>query len=196
MPRPEDRDALQQPVVRLRRLLSPEGHQAAAGQLRGRAPEHDERHRGEQPHAQGLHRGTGAAYGRGARVRRRLGSVKGEGRGHRGVPPDDEDRQRQLPPEQHPGRDEAHQGQGRHHHHLRAYPRGRQHVLRQQGRQRPCRVQAPLQGRHRQPLRPMPRRHQGQGLHPRPLLPRLTGKVLSEVVFYSARNDLSLQKFR
>ena len=196
MPRPEDRDALQQPVVRLRRLLPPQGHQAAAGQLRGRAPEHDERHRGEQPHAQGLHRGPGTEDGRGARVRRRLGSVKGEGRGHRGVPPDDEVRQRQLPPEQHPGRDEAHQGQGRHHHHLRAYPRGRQHVLRQQGRQRPGGVQAPLAGHHRQPLRPMPGRREDQGLHPRHLPPGLTGKVLSEVVFYSARNNLPLHQFR
>ena len=149
MPRPEDRDALQQPVVRLRRLLPPQGHQAAAGQLRRRAPEHDDCHRGEQPHAQGLHRGPGTEDGRGARVRRRLGSVKGEGRGHRGVPPDDEVWQRQLPSEQHPGRDEAHPGQGRHHHHLRADPRGRQHVLRQQGRQRPGGVQAPLQGNYR-----------------------------------------------
>ena len=91
MPRPEDRDALQQPVVRLRRLLPPQGHQAAAGQLRRRAPEHDDCHRGEQPHAQGLHRGPGTEDGRGARVRRRLGSVKGEGRGHRGIPSDDED---------------------------------------------------------------------------------------------------------
>ena len=54
VPRPQDRDALQQPVVRLRRLLPPQGHQAAAGQLTPTAPEHDDCHRGEQPHAQGF----------------------------------------------------------------------------------------------------------------------------------------------
>ena len=37
--------ALQQPVVRLRRLLPAQGHQAAAGQLRRRAADPDQRHR-------------------------------------------------------------------------------------------------------------------------------------------------------
>ena len=119
-------------------------------QLRRRAAEHDERDRGEQPDAEGLHRLAGAEDGRGARVRRKLGRLERRRDRHRGVPPNDEDRQRQLPAEQHPGRDEAHPCQGRHHHHLRAHPGERQHVLRQRGRKRPGRVQAQGGGHHRQ----------------------------------------------
>ena len=37
----------------------------------------------------------------------------------RRLPPYDEVKQRQLPPEQHPGRDEARQGQGRPGNHIR-----------------------------------------------------------------------------
>ena len=81
------------------------------------------------------------------------------------VPPDDEVAQRQLPPEQHPGRDEAYQGQGRGGHHLRAYHRGRQHVLRQPCGQRPGGVQEPEPRHHRQPLRHLPRRREGKGVH-------------------------------
>ena len=51
--------------------------------------------------------------------------------------------------EQHPGRDEADKGQGRDADHLRAHAGERQHVLREQGRQRPGGVQAPLQGNYR-----------------------------------------------
>ena len=64
MPRPPHRHPLQQPLLRLRRLLPAQGHQAAAGQLCRRAAEPDPRHRGEQPHPQGLHRRPGAEEGR------------------------------------------------------------------------------------------------------------------------------------
>ncbi len=40
---------------------------------------------------------------------------------HRSIPPHDEEQQRQFPPEQHTGRDEAHQGKGRPGYHLRTY---------------------------------------------------------------------------
>lgn len=63
LPGPAHRDALQQPELRIRGILPAQGHEAAAGQLPGRAGEPDSRHRGEQPHAQGLHRGPGAAQG-------------------------------------------------------------------------------------------------------------------------------------
>ena len=55
-PRPADRHPLQQPVVRLRRLLPAQGHQAAAGQLLRRAADPDLRDRRGQHHPQGLHR--------------------------------------------------------------------------------------------------------------------------------------------
>ena len=55
-PRPADRAALQQPVLRLRRLLPAQGHQAAAGQLRRRAADPDQRDRHRQHHPQGLRR--------------------------------------------------------------------------------------------------------------------------------------------
>ncbi len=48
--------ALQQPVVRVRRLLPAEGHQAAAGQLHRRAADADLRDRRRQHDPQGLHR--------------------------------------------------------------------------------------------------------------------------------------------
>ena len=54
--RPADRHALQQPVVRLRRLLPAQGHQAAAGQLLRRPADADLRDRRRQHHPQGLHR--------------------------------------------------------------------------------------------------------------------------------------------
>ena len=63
--------------------------------------------------------------------------------------------QRQLPPELDSGRDEAHQGEGRDDHHLRAYAGGRQHVLRERGGQRPVGVQAAFSGHHREPVRPV-----------------------------------------
>ena len=55
-PRPADRAALQQPLVRLRRLLPAQGHQAAARQLRRRAADPDQRDRHRQHHPQGLRR--------------------------------------------------------------------------------------------------------------------------------------------
>ena len=54
------------------------------------------------------------------------------------------------------GSDEAHQGEGRYDHHLRADAGGRQHVLRERGGQRPGGVQAVFSGHHREPLRPVP----------------------------------------
>ena len=63
--------ALQQPVVRLRRLLPAQGHQAAARQLRRRAADPDQRHRHGQHHPQGLRR----RRHRGARPRRSSAST-------------------------------------------------------------------------------------------------------------------------
>ncbi len=57
-PRPADRAALQQPVVRVRRLLPAQGHPAAAGELLVGPAEPDARHRRRQHHPQGLHRGA------------------------------------------------------------------------------------------------------------------------------------------
>ena len=54
--RPADRHPLQQPVVRVRRLLPAQGHPAAAGQLLERPAEPDPRDRRRQHHPQGLHR--------------------------------------------------------------------------------------------------------------------------------------------
>ena len=58
--RSPDRSALQQPQLRLRWLLSAQGHQAVAGQLSGCAGESDPGHRGQQPDPEGFHRGPGA----------------------------------------------------------------------------------------------------------------------------------------
>ena len=55
-PRPADRQPLQQPELRLRRLLPAQGHQAAPGELPRRPAEPDQRDRRGQHHAQGLHR--------------------------------------------------------------------------------------------------------------------------------------------
>ncbi len=63
---------------------------------------------------------------------------------HRGVPPDDEVELRQLPPVVNPGRNEAHQGQRRDSHNLRADPRGRLDLLRKPRSQRPHRIQTPI----------------------------------------------------
>ena len=105
--RPADRCALQQPQLRLRRLLPAEGHQAAAGELPGRSAEPDQRHRRGQHDPQGLHR-----------------------RGHpappaddgRHLPADHEGRLGQLPDLVGAGRHEAAQGQGRRGDRLRADP--------------------------------------------------------------------------
>ena len=85
------RQPLQQPQLRLRRLLPAQGHQAAAGQLQGRAPEPDRGHRGRQPHPQGLRGRRGAADGMGPCVRGQAEAGRGR------LPPDDEVQLRQLP---------------------------------------------------------------------------------------------------
>lgn len=64
----------------------------------------------------------------------------------------DEEQQRQLPPEQHTGRDEAHQGKGRAGYHLRAYAERRNHLLRKPHRKQPGGLQAAEPGHHRQPV--------------------------------------------
>ena len=51
---PSHRRSLQQPVIWVRWLLPTQRHEAAVGQLRECASEYHERHRGRQPHAQGL----------------------------------------------------------------------------------------------------------------------------------------------
>ena len=90
------------------RLLPAEGHQAAAGELRRCAAEHDFCHCREQQDAQGLYCRPcdGADDGKSSRYWR--------------LPPDDEARQRQLPPKQHTGRDAAPEGERRIHRDLRA----------------------------------------------------------------------------
>ena len=50
LPGPAHRQLLQQPQLRLRRLLPAQGHQAAAGQLRQGAQQHHRGHCGGQPH--------------------------------------------------------------------------------------------------------------------------------------------------
>ena len=92
---------------------------------------------------------------------------------HRRLSPDHEERQRQLPPEQHPGRDEAHQSQRRQSHHLRTHSRRRLNLLRQQSRQQSRPIQATIPSHPSQPLRPKPQRRKTKGLHPRPLPKRL-----------------------
>ena len=109
-PGPADRVALQQPVLRVRRLLPAQGHQAAPGQLRRRPAEPDQRGRGRQHHPQGLRR------------RRHPAPQPEDGRR---LPPGDEVGVGQLPGVQHPGHHEAHQGQGRRGHRVRAQPRTR-----------------------------------------------------------------------
>ena len=70
----------------------------------------------------------------------------------RSVPADDEVQLRQLPPEQHPGRHEADQGEGRHGAGVRTHAGGRQHVLRQRSGERSGAVQAGVPGHIGQPL--------------------------------------------
>ncbi len=96
--RPADRHALQQPVVRLRRLLPAEGHQAAARQLLRRPADADLRDRRGQHDAQGLHR-------------LRHHRPRAERRRH--PPADHEGRLGQLPRVLGAGDHEADQGQGR-----------------------------------------------------------------------------------
>ena len=97
------------------RILPAEGHQAAFGQLRRRAAEHDVGDCGEQQNPKGLYRGSRAEAGGLLRIRRgqRIRPEAGKGRDHRRIPPDHEIQFRQLPPELDSGRDEAHQGKGR-----------------------------------------------------------------------------------
>ena len=122
-------------LVRLRRLLPAQGHQAAACQLPGRAPEHDERHCREQPHTQGLHCRPGTSPCRLVWLFREqsiclflislpFGRGPGRGRGscNRSISPCNEEQQRQLPPKLHSRCNEAHQGQGGRGHHLRTRP--------------------------------------------------------------------------
>ena len=87
------RQPLQQPQLRLRRLLPAQRTQAAAGQLQGRAPEPNRGHRGGKPHPQGLRGRRGAADGAGPRLRGQAEAGRGR------VPPDHEVQLRQLPHE-------------------------------------------------------------------------------------------------
>ena len=88
---------------------------------------------------------------------------------HRHLPSHHEVQLRQVPSEQHSGRHEAHQGQGRRSHHLRTHPSRRLHLLWQQGRKQSGKLQATISGHHCQPLRLPPRRRPTQSLHSRPL---------------------------
>ena len=64
---PPHRQPLQQPQLRLRRLLPAQGHQAAAGQLRRRTGKPHRGHRGIQPHPEGLYCRSGAGNSGGLR---------------------------------------------------------------------------------------------------------------------------------
>ncbi len=81
-PRPPDRLALQQPLLRLRRLLPAQGHPPAPGQLPRRPAEPHQRDRRGQHDPQGLHR-------------RRYPAPQPNDRRH--LPADHEGRLRQLP---------------------------------------------------------------------------------------------------
>ena len=71
---------------------------------------------------------------------------------HRGVPPDDEVEQRQLPPKLDTGRDEAHQGEGGGSGDLRTDAGGRIDVLRIGGGEQPGGLQTADGRHHREPL--------------------------------------------
>ena len=75
---------------------------------------------------------------------------------HRGVPPDHEIEQRQLPPKLDTGGDEAREGQRGGGHHLRTDTGGRLFVLRLEGGEQSGGFQAAGTGHHRQPLRRLP----------------------------------------
>ena len=165
MPGPEDREPLQQPVVRVRRLLPSEGHEAAACELQRRAGEPDPGDSGLEPDAQGLHSGPGSDEGGVLQQQQPVGLREGAGVHDRGVPPDDEEQQRQLPAVSDPGDNEADQGEGSGGNSVRADAGGRIVVLRQPRGERPGGVQGSQPGDHREPLRPVPRRREGQGLH-------------------------------
>lgn len=77
------------------------GHQAAAGELQGRAPEPYRDHRRRQLHPQGLRGRRGAVDGVGLRLRREGKTLRGR------APPDDEVKLRHLLRELHPGRHET-----------------------------------------------------------------------------------------
>ena len=103
--RPADRHALQQPVLRVRRLLPAQGHPAAAGQLLRGPADADHRDRRRQHHPQGLHR-----------LRHPRPQARSRGR----APAADEGRVGQLPRVLGAGDHEADQGQGRRGRRLRA----------------------------------------------------------------------------
>ena len=84
---------------------------------------------------------------------------------HRSVPPHDEIEQRQLPPKLDTGRDEAHQGEGGGSGDLRTDAGGRIDVLRIGGGEQPGGLQAAGTGHHRQPLRRLPGRREGEGVY-------------------------------
>ena len=176
MPGPAHREPLQQPVVRLRGVLPPEGHEAAARELQRRSREPHPGDSGLEPHAEGLHRGPGPAQGGVLREQQPVGVRPGAPVRDRCVPPDDEDGQRQLPSVGDPGHHEADQGEGRGGNRVRADTRGRGDVLREPGGKRPGGVQACKPCDHREPLRRMPRRRAGQGLHARHLQKGLNKK--------------------
>ena len=112
MPGPENREPLQQPVVRVRWLLPSEGHEAAAGELQRRSGEPDPGDSGLEPDAEGLHSGPGSDEGGVLQQQQPVGFGEGAGVRDRGVPPDDEEQQRQLPAVSYPGDNEEDQGEG------------------------------------------------------------------------------------
>lgn len=149
-------------------LLPAQGHQAAPGELPGRAPEPHRGDRRVQPHPQGLRGRRGAQARERARLLRR-----GQAAGRR-VPPHDEIRVRQLPRLLGPGHHEAREGQGRARAGVRAdVPRRR--LLRLRGHGRPRGLQGALRRHHRQPLERGPRRRCREGLHARPVPEGLIG---------------------
>ena len=159
------RRALQQSELRLRRLLPPEGHEAAAGELQRRAGEPHQGHRGIEPDPEGLHRGPRAGNGRLLHrfQRFRHGEGKGSRRGR--IPPHDEDGLRQFPPVRHPGHHETYQSERREGHRLRTDASGRHHFFRISRSERYFRLQGPGPCHHCKSLRRGPRRRCRQGLY-------------------------------
>ena len=92
LPKDTKQHALQQPELRLRRLLPAQGHETASGKLCRRAREPNTGDSREQPHAQGLHSRPSAEDGRILRLLQpwRFQSCTGASVCYRCLPPDNE----------------------------------------------------------------------------------------------------------
>ena len=104
-------------LLRVRRILPAEGHQAASGKLQGCPGKPDSGHCGKQPYPEGLYRRQSPRNRRLLRQQRELFQRQGKpaaGCYGRCLPAHHEEQQRQFPSVFDPGRYEANQGQRRH----------------------------------------------------------------------------------